>query len=353
MLLDRAEQLGAVGSWEWTPETGELVWSDNLFRILGLAPRAAPPSVEFMLARSHPSDVPRLKQTLRTLAAGEVTDSVDYRIVRDDDVVRHLRSKIALVDESGGARRLIGTIQDVTEQDSIAHKLAAHAAVSKALDRWQEFEAGARDLLAEMASAMNLPFGALWIPRRTTLESRLAWHVDSAALRRVAAATRAWRPGRGSPALGRAWQGRQPVVSNEPTASGPPQRTAAMLEAGVRSTIVVPAVARTETLAVMEFLSCDPIEPSEPLLRTLHGIGHEVGYFLGQRRGELAEPVLRPRELEVLQLAARDLAATDIARELGISRATVKRHFEGAYARLGVSGRVAAVAQAMRQGLIS
>ena len=55
----------------------------------------------------------------------------------------------------------------------------------------------------------------------------------------------------------------------------------------------------------------------------------------------------------MLQLAARALSATAIAAEMQVSPATVKRHFEDAYARLGVSDRAAAVAVAMRQGLIS
>ncbi len=99
-------------------------------------------------------------------------------------------------------------------------------------------------------------------------------------------------------------------------------------------------------------MSIDPIEPSDRLLRAWNGIGHEIGYFLGQRRGELALPVLTEREMQVLQLAARAFSAAGIARELQISQATVKRHFERSYASLGVSDRAAAVAQAMRLGLI-
>jgi DNA-binding NarL/FixJ family response regulator len=111
-------------------------------------------------------------------------------------------------------------------------------------------------------------------------------------------------------------------------------------------------VAVDDTLAVLEFLSVEPIEPTDRLLRSLNGIGHEIGYFLGQRRGELAAPVLSAREIEVLQLAARAFSASEIARELQLRPATVKRHFERAYASLGVSDRASAVASAMRQGLI-
>jgi DNA-binding CsgD family transcriptional regulator len=61
---------------------------------------------------------------------------------------------------------------------------------------------------------------------------------------------------------------------------------------------------------------------------------------------------LTPRELEVLQLAAEGRTSATIARELMVSGATVKTHFEHIYAKLGVRDRAAAVATAMRLGLI-
>jgi DNA-binding CsgD family transcriptional regulator len=353
-LLNHAERLSVVGSWEWTPGTGELLWSDNLFRLFGLEPASITPSLEYVLARVHPADTTRVDDALRLWAGRDNTNQFDYRSIRDDDVVRHFRATVAFVDDVDvRTPRLLGSLQDVTSQDSLSRKLAAHAAVSKALDEWQEFERGAVDLLAGVGIAMDLPFGALWLPEDASLKARVIWHVESASLARLADARRDWRPGRGSPSLGRAWESRQPVISSEPANSGTPQVSAALTDAGVSAVIAIPAVAVDETLAVLEFLSLEPIEPTDRLLRSLNGIGHEVGYFLGQRRGELLPPVLTGRELEVLQLAARALGTAAIAAEMNLSQATVKRHFENAYARLGVGDRAAAVAQAMRQGLIS
>ena len=42
-LFDRAERIGGLGSWEWIPQTGELLWSDNLFRLFGHEPGAVAP----------------------------------------------------------------------------------------------------------------------------------------------------------------------------------------------------------------------------------------------------------------------------------------------------------------------
>lgn len=62
---------------------------------------------------------------------------------------------------------------------------------------------------------------------------------------------------------------------------------------------------------------------------------------------------LTPRELEVLQLAADGCTGPMIAEQLVLSAATVKTHFEHVYDKLEVRDRAAAVAKAMRLGLIS
>lgn len=117
--------------------------------------------------------------------------------------------------------------------------------------------------------------------------------------------------------------------------------------------MLVPAVAADETLAVFELLSFEPVEPTEQLARALDGIGLEVGRFLSHRRGELTAAVLSARELDVLQLAALGRRPTQIAREMNLSPATIKRHFERAYAALDVRDGAAAVGEAMRRGLIT
>ena len=61
---------------------------------------------------------------------------------------------------------------------------------------------------------------------------------------------------------------------------------------------------------------------------------------------------LSPRESEVLKMTAEGLSAPEIGFRLHISSATVKTHMQAAYEKLGVTDRAAAVAEAMRQGLL-
>jgi two-component system nitrate/nitrite response regulator NarL len=67
-------------------------------------------------------------------------------------------------------------------------------------------------------------------------------------------------------------------------------------------------------------------------------------------RGEAS--ALTARELEVLRLTADGRSAPDIAAALAVSSATVKTHLQHVYEKLGVSDRAAAVARAIRRGLL-
>jgi two-component system nitrate/nitrite response regulator NarL len=66
----------------------------------------------------------------------------------------------------------------------------------------------------------------------------------------------------------------------------------------------------------------------------------------------LADVVLTPREQEILTLAAQGLSRDEVGSELHVSPATVKAHLGHVYRKLGVSTRAAAVATAVRSGLL-
>lgn len=63
-------------------------------------------------------------------------------------------------------------------------------------------------------------------------------------------------------------------------------------------------------------------------------------------------PELTEREREVLQLIAEGLSAPAIGKRIHLSPTTVKSHLRTLYEKLGVSDRAAAVAEAMRRGLL-
>lgn len=62
---------------------------------------------------------------------------------------------------------------------------------------------------------------------------------------------------------------------------------------------------------------------------------------------------LAPRELEALLGVAQGMTAKEIARQMQIAQGTVVNRIESAMFKLGVAKRTAAVAEAMRRGVIS
>jgi ATP/maltotriose-dependent transcriptional regulator MalT len=78
----------------------------------------------------------------------------------------------------------------------------------------------------------------------------------------------------------------------------------------------------------------------------------ELGAPPAPRRARAGEQLLTPRELEILRLVSEGLTDGEIAARLVLSRHTVHRHLQNAYARLGCSSRASAVAKANRLNLL-
>lgn len=82
------------------------------------------------------------------------------------------------------------------------------------------------------------------------------------------------------------------------------------------------------------------------------GVQDSLASEIRMRRNVGDRPALSPRELDILRLAADGHPTAEIARQLHISAATVKTHLQHVFEKLEVSDRAAAVAQAMRRGLL-
>lgn len=359
-VLAAAERLVHVGSWELDLGTGEATWSDELYRIHGLEPGSVDPGIDALLKLVHPADL----EWVRSLFANVMEHPerlapegvrFEYRALRPDGSARDIVAHGQLErDERGRPVRWFGSAQDITDQRLTERELQAHYAVEQALRDWETFDEGVVGLLRRLGTALNFALGSLWVydSERETLTCRAFWSADDVDAREFEDQTRSitFRPGEGVP--GAAWQTHQPIMATDLDTAPRFRRTKAATRLGLRSGVAFPAVSDEGPLAVLTYYSFDRRHLTDRLARTLTGIGRELGRFLSRRRADLGARRLSERELDVLRLAAEGNTGPQIADRLILSPATVKTHFENIYEKLGVSDRAAAVAYALRVGLI-
>jgi PAS domain S-box-containing protein len=119
--LARGQQIAAIGSYEYDPRSGELRWSDETYRLFGFTRENFIPSIAAVDAMLHPEDRGRTLNPANLVGEGPRPPlsslSCEYRIIRSDGEVRVLQRECDLVfDAAGQIIRVVGTVQDVTDE---------------------------------------------------------------------------------------------------------------------------------------------------------------------------------------------------------------------------------------------
>jgi PAS domain S-box-containing protein len=116
-LLAEAQRLSHTGSWALNVSSGELFWSKEHFRIVGLDPEEVKPSYPMALQYIHPEDRAFVQQTFDRVFRERSIFELDCRVVRPDGTVRHIHSLAhPMFNESGDLTEYVGTIIDTTER---------------------------------------------------------------------------------------------------------------------------------------------------------------------------------------------------------------------------------------------
>ena len=133
-LLLRAEEIAHIGSWELDIAADTVVWSDGMYRILGLSRQDVAPSYAAYLGRVHPDDLERAQQTTETPFGSRSHTAIETRIFRPDGQGRVLSSLTDVVfGNDGQPARLVGLEMDITERKQHERELEAIAAISTGL----------------------------------------------------------------------------------------------------------------------------------------------------------------------------------------------------------------------------
>ena len=113
--LTKAQRIAKMGSWELEIASGRLHWSEEIYRIFGVAPDAFPAIYEGFLAAVHPDDRGFVNDAQELGLAGQAPYDIEHRIVRPDGEILWVHEQAELEhDRAGVPVRFIGTVLDIT-----------------------------------------------------------------------------------------------------------------------------------------------------------------------------------------------------------------------------------------------
>lgn len=115
--LNSAQAISHFGSWDWDILTGQLTWTDEIYRIFGLQPQAFSATYEAFVETIHPDDRDMVTTAVsNSIESTEIPYDLSHRIIRPDGDLRYVREKgVIYRDENDRPIRMLGVVHDITE----------------------------------------------------------------------------------------------------------------------------------------------------------------------------------------------------------------------------------------------
>jgi PAS domain S-box-containing protein len=124
-LLERTEEISKTGGWEYDVATGELTWTDEVYRIYGVERTSDPTEVTQAIAAYDPESAPIIDAAFKRLVAEGVPYDLELGLIRADGQQVWVRTIGRAVIDGGRVVRVGGNISDVTERKRVEEELRA------------------------------------------------------------------------------------------------------------------------------------------------------------------------------------------------------------------------------------
>ncbi|MBF0496538.1 MAG: PAS domain S-box protein, partial [Deltaproteobacteria bacterium] len=112
--LARASYMAHVGHWDWNLRTGEIHWSDEVYRIFGYEPKSINPTYAIFFQTIHPDDLERVKTAIEPKRRDETPCDIEFRFFRQDGTMGYGHVLGESVIDEAQPIRVTGSLQDIS-----------------------------------------------------------------------------------------------------------------------------------------------------------------------------------------------------------------------------------------------
>jgi PAS domain S-box-containing protein len=120
--LAEAQRLSRTGSFGWKVASGEILWSEETFRIFEYD-RTAKPTVDLVLQRVHPEDAALVKQIIERASRDGKDFDFEHRLLMPDSSVKHVRVVAHALSVESESVEFVGAVMDITDAKQVEERI--------------------------------------------------------------------------------------------------------------------------------------------------------------------------------------------------------------------------------------
>src|SRR5579862_3696017 len=120
--LAEAQKLSHTGSFGWRPDSGEIVWSDETYRIFEYD-RTSKPTLDMVAQRVHPEDRALAKHVIDSASRIGTGFEHEYRLLLSGGRIKHVHAIAHVVENTSGNREFVGAVTDISERKAAEAKI--------------------------------------------------------------------------------------------------------------------------------------------------------------------------------------------------------------------------------------
>ncbi|MCT7950573.1 PAS domain-containing protein [Ancylothrix sp. C2] len=302
--LAAAQRVAHVGNWEWDLDTGKVIWSEETFRIFGLEAADGEPTFANLLQLIHREERGIFKKSISLAIKSTSSEKLDLRILLPDGSIRNVEARAERIsDEKGKAKKLFGTVLDITTRKQAEDEMRLLLKATKAISQAPDVDSALAIVLNLICRAINWDFAEAWVPAEggEVLEPSWGWYGCEPALEEFRRVSENQTFAANEGLAGRVWLSGEAEWMEDVTRvkNSAFLRREIAAKVGLKSAFAVPVVMNDKVLVVLVFFKRLMIAKNERLLNLTGGVAAMVSSLIGRKQ---AEDALRTSQ-ERLQLA--------------------------------------------------